>query len=582
MIGQGPTLTCTVGVAFLTCALTTLSAAVPVHEDTSNIFQVTSGDRKFLDNDVVGAEKHFKVFMEKYEKKYDTREEYLHRLGIFAKNMIRAAKHQVLDPTAVHGVTPFSDLSEEEFEELYTGVRGGNADMDVVKETGPLPEIGGLPESFDWREKGAVTEVKMQGQCGSCWAFSTTGAVEGANFIATGKLVNLSEQQLVDCDNTCDIKDKTACDNGCGGGLMTNAYKYLLEAGGLEEESSYPYTGKQGQCMFKPENVAVRVVNFTNIPNDENQIAAYLVNYGPLAAIGLCCSHKIGDAATMSSFLHSWAAIFIGSPEKVRSPNFSEGSTMFPPRDSLPQKYIATMDNLWFKEGDYVTRRFVFHDKAITTLRAKARSDLVPNPTRIEALTCFIWKHCMAASKAKSPVSKKTSIMVQAVNLRTRMKPHLSDASVGNIFWWAPAGADLTMEERELNELVNLVNESIAGFDTDCAESLQGDEGFSTFSNYFGHLQDMFFAEVKPDVCAFTCWLRFFNDIDFGWGKPFWIGIMGKVGPKFRNLIIFSETPRGIGIEAWVTIDEKEMVILENDPEFLAFASLNPSISISL
>ena len=81
----------------------------------------------------------------------------------------------------------------------------------------------------------------------------------------------------------CDIKDKTACDNGCGGGLMTNAYKYLLEAGGLEEESSYPYTGKRGQCKFKLENVAVRVVNFTNIPNDENQIAAYLVNYGPLA-----------------------------------------------------------------------------------------------------------------------------------------------------------------------------------------------------------------------------------------------------------------------------------------------------------
>ncbi|KAF3966700.1 hypothetical protein CMV_009226 [Castanea mollissima] len=299
-------------------------------------------------------------------------------------------------------------------------------------------------------------------------------------------------------------------------------------------------------------------------------------------AIGLSCSHKIVDAATMSAFLHSWAATFIGSPEKVISPNFSEGSTMFPPRDSLRQKYMTTMDNLWFKEGDYVTRRFVFHDKAITTLRAKAKSELVPNPTRIEALTCFIWKHCMAASKAKSPGSKKTSILVQAVNLRTRMKPYLSDASIGNIFWWAAAGADLAMVERDLKELVDLVHESIAGFDTDCVESLQGDVGFSTFSNYFDHLQDMFFAEVKPDICAFTCWLRFFNDIDFGWGKPFWIGVMGKVGPKFRNLIIFSETPCGIGIEAWVTIDEKEMVILENDPEFLAFASLNPSISISL
>ena len=92
----------------------------------------------------------------------------------------------------------------------------------------------------------------------------------------------------------------------------------------------------------------------------------------------------------------------------------------------------------------------------------------------------------------------------------------------------------------------------------------------------------MFSAEPKPDVCAVTCWLRFFNDIDFGWGKPFWVGIMGKVGPAFRNLIIFSETPWGDGIEAWVTLEEKEMAVLENDPEFLACASLNPSISISL
>lgn len=165
MIRQGRSLTCTVVVAVLTCALT-LSVA---HHDTDtpqdhlNIFQVT--DRTFLDNDLLGTERKFKVFMEKYEKKYGTREEYLHRLGIFAKNMVRAAQHQALDPTAVHGVTPFSDLSEEEFERLYTGVRGGPRMDVVVKEAAPLlkeEEVAGLPESFDWREKGAVTEVKMQ------------------------------------------------------------------------------------------------------------------------------------------------------------------------------------------------------------------------------------------------------------------------------------------------------------------------------------------------------------------------------------------------------------------------------------
>uniref|UniRef100_A0A7C8ZRC0 Peptidase C1A papain C-terminal domain-containing protein n=1 Tax=Opuntia streptacantha TaxID=393608 RepID=A0A7C8ZRC0_OPUST len=124
------------------------------------------------------------------------------------------------------------------------------------------------------------------GTCGSCWAFSTTGAIEGANFIATGKLLNLSEQQLVDCDHQCGPNKKKECDSGCRGGLMTNAYKYLIEAGGLEEETSYPYTGKQGKCQFNPKKVAVRVANFTTIPIDEDQIAAHLVHNGPLA-VGL-------------------------------------------------------------------------------------------------------------------------------------------------------------------------------------------------------------------------------------------------------------------------------------------------------
>lgn len=129
---------------FLICAILTLCALL------------LGGEGK---NFPGGAEKKFKIFMESYGKNYSSREEYFHRLGIFARNIVRAAEHQALDPTAVHGVTPFSDLSPEEFDRFYTGVKGGSAG--IGGEAPPL-EVEGLPENFDWREKGAVTEVKMQ------------------------------------------------------------------------------------------------------------------------------------------------------------------------------------------------------------------------------------------------------------------------------------------------------------------------------------------------------------------------------------------------------------------------------------
>ncbi|KEH43476.1 putative cathepsin L [Medicago truncatula] len=272
-------LTCFARVTIFLYALT-LSTAFHRHE---NLIQDVARKLELKDNELLKTEKKFKVFMQDYSKSYSTREEYLLRLGIFAKNLVKAVEHQALDPTAIHGVTQFSDLSDEEFERFYTGVRGGFPSSNGVGEVAPPLDVEGLPENFDWREKGAVTGVKMQGTCGSCWAFSTTGSIEGANFLATGKLLSLSEQQLVDCDSKCDITDKTSCDNGCNGGLMTNAYNYLLEAGGLEEENAYPYTGGKGECKFDPKKIAVKITNFTNIPVDENQIAAYLVNHGPLA-----------------------------------------------------------------------------------------------------------------------------------------------------------------------------------------------------------------------------------------------------------------------------------------------------------
>ncbi|XP_037484427.1 probable cysteine protease RD19D [Triticum dicoccoides] len=236
-------------------------------------------------------EAQFAAFVRRHGKEYSGPEEYARRLRVFAANVARAAAHQALDPGARHGVTPFSDLTREEFEARLTGLVGAG---DVLRSVRGMPaaapateeEVAALPASFDWRDKGAVTDVKMQGVCGSCWAFSTTGAVEGANFVATGKLLNLSEQQLVDCDHTCDAVAKSECNSGCSGGLMTNAYKYLMSSGGLMEQAAYPYTGAQGPCRFDRSKVAVRVANFTAVPLDEDQMRAALVRGGPLA-VGL-------------------------------------------------------------------------------------------------------------------------------------------------------------------------------------------------------------------------------------------------------------------------------------------------------
>lgn len=113
----------------------------------------------------VGAtESRFQAFMKRYGKEYGSREEYGHRLEVFARNLARAAEHQALDPAAVHGITPFSDLTKEEFERAFMGMaakddRGGAS---AEYPTAPRLEVDGLPSSFDWREKGAVTDVKMQ------------------------------------------------------------------------------------------------------------------------------------------------------------------------------------------------------------------------------------------------------------------------------------------------------------------------------------------------------------------------------------------------------------------------------------
>jgi len=181
----------------------------------------------------------FEQFVLEFEKVY-SEEERAVRKEVFAQNMDFIEARNAEDHPYKLGVTAFADLTPEEFSD-YLGYRGSSKDaLDApVLGTHMADPDAAVPDSVDWRTKGAVTPVKDQGRCGSCWAFSSTGALEGAWQLATGKLVSISEQQFVDCA-------KYSVGNmGCSGGRQTAAFTYA-EKHAMVTEDSYKYEAKSG------------------------------------------------------------------------------------------------------------------------------------------------------------------------------------------------------------------------------------------------------------------------------------------------------------------------------------------------
>merc|ERR1711973_940186 len=231
----------------------------------------------------------WKEYKLKYHKEYTADEDAV-RYETWKKNSAEIETHNAdYSDEYEREENMFADMTDEEFDQQYG--RGLIIPEEKLNGSDVLqgadfvrPPASEVPGEMDWRTKGYVTPVKNQGRCGSCYSFSATGALEGAWFKKTGKLVSLSEQQIVDCS-------RGYGNHGCGGGFYESAWKYIKSYGGSETEESYPYEAREWICRFKQEKVVAQVSGHHNLPEkDEEALKQAVGSVGPVSvAIDASC-----------------------------------------------------------------------------------------------------------------------------------------------------------------------------------------------------------------------------------------------------------------------------------------------------
>jgi cathepsin L len=211
----------------------------------------------------------FVSYIAEHNKSYATSEEFTFRMNQFIEKDNFIMEHNAENASFTVGHNQFSDWTQEEFDAL----QGWHA-SNIPKHYAAWEPTNAT--SVDWRTKGAVTKVKNQGQCGSCWAFSTTGSVEGCDQIKTGTLNSLSEQQLVDCDYGL------TKNHGCNGGSMDLAFNYI-QSTELDTETAYPYTGKKGSCSLVADKEVGEVNGHNDVTPNSMQALMAQVDKGPVS-----------------------------------------------------------------------------------------------------------------------------------------------------------------------------------------------------------------------------------------------------------------------------------------------------------
>jgi len=243
------------------CLLTFLSSVSSAH----NVSQYALANTYSL---VASPYPSFQTWQSLYSREYVSATERDYRESMYDRNVRKIARHNAKGLSWTMGVNEFADMSKSEFVARYLSGGYNNATHNRVKNydwTLLRTNVSALPTSVDWTTKGAVTPVKNQGQCGSCWSFSATGALEGAWFVKNKVLANLSEQQLVDCSTK-------QGNEGCNGGLMDYAFQYVIDNKGLTSEALYPYTATGPNTCKTGLRSYVTAKGFTDVPTN-SQIA---------------------------------------------------------------------------------------------------------------------------------------------------------------------------------------------------------------------------------------------------------------------------------------------------------------------
>ncbi|XP_038681012.1 senescence-specific cysteine protease SAG39-like [Tripterygium wilfordii] len=212
------------------------------------------------------------LWMAQYGRVYKDADEKETRFNVFKENVARIESfNNAGDKPYRLGINQFADLTNEEFKATRNRFKGHTCSNDAV--SFKYENITAVPATMDWRTKGAVTPIKDQGQCGCCWAFSAVAAMEGITKLSTGKLISLSEQEVVDCD----VKGQ---DEGCNGGLMDDAFKFIIQNKGLTTETNYPYKATDGTCNAKEDaNHAAKITGYEDVPaNNEAALMKAVAN----------------------------------------------------------------------------------------------------------------------------------------------------------------------------------------------------------------------------------------------------------------------------------------------------------------